>query len=130
MLKKVKASEPRVKRTRKGFERESEGHNSRIERETDMTQFKGTEREKEKGTGRSSRVQREKGRKGQEAFQGYGERMGERNRMPFKGTVSKREKGIKGVDVPRWSFFSVYIIGLKWGPKEINPVGLRNFHSC
>ena len=76
MLKKVKASEPRVKMTRKGFERESEGHNSRIERETD-----------------NSRVQKEKRRKGQDAVQGYRERKGERDRKPFKGTEREWEKG-------------------------------------
>ena len=122
-----------MKRTGKGFERESEGHNSRIERETDMTQFKGTEREKEKGTGRSSRGQREKGRKekgtgilsrvrrengrkGQDAFQGYSEKERERDKGSGRAKVE--------------FLLSVYIIGLKWGPKEINPVGLRNFHSC
>ena len=108
MLKKVKASEPRVKRTRKGFERESEGHNSRIERETDNSRVQKEKRRKGQDAVQGYRERKGERRKGQESFQGYGERMGERDRMPFKDTVSKRGKGIKGVDVPRWSSFSLY----------------------
>ena len=84
--------------------------------ERDRTQFKGTEREREKGTGSLSRVRRENGRKEQDAFQGYSEQERERDKGSGRAKVE--------------FLLSVYIIGLKWGPKEINPVGLRNFYSC